>query len=111
MNAFAPLAGAYEEAGIPIVAVAPEGGLELAKAHTLCDSDEARFPFPLLADPTMEVFRRYGAYDDFEQMALHGTYLISPSGSVIWQDIGADPFMEADFLLKEAKRQLGRLSK
>jgi hypothetical protein len=39
-------------------------------------------------------------------MGLHGTYLISPEGKVIWQDIGADPFMDAAFLLKEAKRQL-----
>ena len=108
LNAFAPMASSFEEAGIPILAIAPEQGLELAKAHSLCDGDEHRFPFPLLADPGMEIFRRYGAYDDFELMPLHGTFLISPDGKVIWQDIGADPFMEAEFLLEEAKRQLGR---
>ena len=91
-----------------ILAIAPEQGLELAKSHSLCDGDEHRFPFPLLADPGMEIFRRYGAYDDFELMPLHGTCLISPDGKVIWQDIGADAFMEAEFHLEEAKRQLGR---
>jgi len=108
LNAFAPHAEEFENAGISIVAVAPEEGLELAKAHALCEGDDAIFPFPLLADPAMQVFRSYGAYDDFEDMPIHGTFLISPEGKVIWQDIGADPFMEAEFLLKEAKRQLGR---
>jgi len=108
LNAFAPMTGEFEDAGIPIVAIAPEQGLELAKAHSLCEGEEAHFPFPLLADPSMEMFRRYGAYDDFEEMPLHGTFLISPAGKVIWQDIGADPFMGAEFLLEEAKRQLSR---
>ncbi|MGI9242595.1 MAG: peroxiredoxin family protein, partial [Verrucomicrobiales bacterium] len=108
LNAFAPVAGEFEEAGIPIVAIAPEQGLELAKAHSLCEGEATHFPFPLLADPAMESFRRYGAYDDFEEMPLHGTFLISPAGKVIWQDIGADPFMEAEFLLEEAGRQLSR---
>ncbi|MFT4547934.1 MAG: peroxiredoxin/tetratricopeptide (TPR) repeat protein [Verrucomicrobiales bacterium] len=106
LNAFAPMADEFEAAGIPIIAVAPEESLELVKTHALCDGDEPRFPFPLLSDPSMSVFRGYGAYDDFEEMGLHGTYLISPEGKVIWQDIGADPFMDAAFLLKEAKRQL-----
>ena len=108
LNAFAPQAGAFGGAGIPIVAVAPETGIELVKAHALCEGEATQFPFPLLADPEMEVFRRYGAYDDFEDMPLHGTFLISPDRKVIWQDIGADPFMDAEFLLEEAKRQLSR---
>ena len=83
LNAFAPEVKRFEEVGISMVAIAPEEGLELAKAHSLCESEPAHFPFPLLADPEMEVFRRYGAYDDFEGMGLHGTFLISPGGKVI----------------------------
>ena len=57
----------------------------------------------------MGAFRTYGTYDDFEDMPLHGTFLINADKKVIWQDIGADPFMDAAFLLEEAKRQLARL--
>ena len=106
LNAFAPHADQFEKLGIPIVAIAPETGLELVKAHSLCESEPAHFPFPLLADPAMKAFRTYRAYDDFEDMPLHGTFLIDAQKKVIWQDIGADPFMEAEFLIDEAKRLL-----
>jgi len=37
---------------------------------------------------------------------LHGTFLIDAAGLIRWQDISFDPFMNTDFLLKEAKRLL-----
>jgi len=52
------------------------------------------------------VFKAYRCYDDFENQTLHGTFLINPEGLVLWQDISYEPFMEAEFLLKEAKRLL-----
>ena len=36
----------------------------------------------MLADPELTVFRSYRAYDDFERIALHGTFLIDPAGLV-----------------------------
>ena len=54
----------------------------------------------------MHVFRQWGTYDDFEKAPIHGTFLISPSGKVLWQDTGADPFMDCDFVVKEGKRLL-----
>ena len=59
-----------------------------------------------MADPKLEVFRKYRAFDDFEQQALHGTFLIDARGLVLWQDISYEPFMDAEFLLKEAPRLL-----
>jgi hypothetical protein len=37
---------------------------------------------------------------------LHGTFVIDAHGRVVWQDISHEPFMDVDFLLKEAVRQL-----
>ena len=68
------------------------------------DGDE--FPFTLLADPDCKTFREYNSYDDFEDQPLHGTFLITTDGRVLWQDISADPFMDTSFLLKEAPRLL-----
>ena len=64
------------------------------------------FPFPLLADAEMNVFRTYRCYDDFEKAALHGTFVVDRNGLVRWQDISFEPFMDMDFLLKESVRLL-----
>ena len=71
------------------------------------DPDDAGYPFPVLADAEMEHFRRYRAYDDFEDMPLHGTFLVDGQGRVRWQDVSYEPFMEWEFLLEESQRLLG----
>ena len=63
-------------------------------------------PFPLLAGGDLDVFKKYRCFDDFENMTLHGTFLIDAQGYVRWQDISYDPFMDPDFVLNEAKRLL-----
>ena len=35
---------------------------------------------PILADPKLELFKLYQAYDDFESQPLHGTFLIDAAG-------------------------------
>ena len=66
------------------------------------------FPFPLVSDAELNVFKRYRCYDDFEKQPLHGTFLIDGAGRIRWQDISYEPFMDPDFVLKEAKRLLGQ---
>ena len=61
-------------------------------------------PFPLLSDPKNETARRFKAYDDFEEMALHATILIDKRGRVHWSRTGGSPFTEFDFLIKEIER-------
>ena len=61
-------------------------------------------PFPLLSDPKNENARRFKAYDDFEEMALHATILIDKRGRVHWSRTGGSPFADFDFLLKEIER-------
>ena len=60
----------------------------------------------MVADPELAAFQSFRAYDDFEGIALHGTFLIDPEGFVRWQDVGFEPFMDTGFVLNESKRLL-----
>jgi peroxiredoxin len=105
LNAFAPVAAEFRAAGIDLVAIGTDTEEQLAKSQR-GDTGEDRFPFRIAADPGLDVFERYRCYDDFEKLALHGTFLIDGQGLVRWQDIGFEPFMDHAFVLKEAKRLL-----
>ncbi len=56
------------------------------------------FQLTLLSDPSFESARRYGSFDDFEEVELHSTVLINADGKVHWIRTGGAPFMEFDFL-------------
>jgi alkyl hydroperoxide reductase subunit AhpC len=86
-----------------MIAVSTESQELLQKGMSTYDQP---LSIPLLADPTHRVFRDFRCYDDFEQTPLHGTFVIDAHGRVVWQDISHEPFMDVDFLLKEAVRQL-----
>lgn len=105
LNLFAPVASEYKEAGISIVAVSTESVDGLKKTLEKSKTDDG-FPFPLVSNENLDVFKAYRAYDDFEKMPLHGTFLIDGNGLVRWQDISFEPFTETKFLLTEAKRLL-----
>ena len=51
-----------------------------------------------------KVARRYGAWDEFEEVPLHATYLIDRDGNVRWYRVSADPFRDLDFLKTELVR-------
>ena len=103
LKAFAPKAEEFRRQGIELVAISTESreALEIALKNY---SDKETFPFPLVADPEYKIFKAYRAFDDFEDQPLHGTYLIDSKGQVRWHDISYEPFMEPDFVLKEAAR-------
>ena len=105
LNVFAPVAKEFAAAGIKIVAVSTDAvdGLHRTFAKA---ADKSGFPFPILADPAHMAFKAYRAFDDFERSALHGTFLIDGEGLVRWQDIGFQPFRDANWLLAESKRLL-----
>ena len=63
-------------------------------------------PIRLLSNSELDVFKMYRAFDDFENQPLHGTFLIDGEGRIRWQDIGHEPFMDHEFVLKESKRLL-----
>ncbi|MCA9154118.1 MAG: redoxin domain-containing protein [Planctomycetales bacterium] len=106
LQAFAPMMQDFEEAGIAVVAISSDDREGLKRSRE--NYDKGDLPIPLVADPTLETFKAYRAYDDFEQTALHGTFLIDGQGKIRWQDISYEPFMEPKFVLKEAQRLLSQ---
>ena len=70
------------------------------------DENRRQRPFPLYSDPSGAAFGDYRSWDDFENLPLHGTFLIDGAGKLRWMDVGPEPFQEAGFLLEEAKRLL-----
>jgi len=107
LNLFAPEAQAYSEAGISIVAVSSDTADDLTKTYSLITSTPADdVPFPIIANPQLDVFKAYHCFDEFENTPLHGTFLVDGNGLVRWQNISAEPFREPKWLLTEAKRLL-----
>jgi peroxiredoxin len=101
LTAFLPRARDFAAAGIEVVAI----GTDSSEALKGADAD-GKYPFTVLSDKDYSAFRACGAFDDFERIPLHATILVDQAGRVRWQDIGAEPFKDPDFLLNEAKRLL-----
>ena len=104
--AFSPAYDKYRAAGIEIVTIGNQP-LEELRASFGNNPNDTGYPFPVLSDAEMKHFRRYRAYDDFEDMPLHGTFLVDGAGHVRWQDVSYEPFMDWEFLLEESQRLLG----
>ena len=106
LSAFAPEVDSFKQAGIDLIAISTDnvGGLR----ETFQLNKDKPFPFPLLSDTSLKVFKQYRAFDDFENQPLHGTFLIDRGGLVRWQDISYEPFTKINFLLKESKRLLSQ---
>ena len=108
LHAFEPLAKEYEAAGITLLAISTDAPTDLSRATEAAQRQAGPFPFALASDAGLEAFRRYHCFDDFEKAPLHGTFLIDGQGRIRWQDIGAEPFTDAAFLLTESKRLLAQ---
>jgi peroxiredoxin len=106
LNAIAEQINDFKAAGLPVLAISTDTVADLAKSQDKYLAEDKAFPFPLIANPELSAFKAYGAHDDFENKALHGTFLIDPKGKILWSDIAADPFMKLDFLIKESQRLL-----
>lgn len=106
LNAFAARRAAFAGAGIEMVAVSTEARESVQAMITATPTAARQYSFPILADPKLTAFKAWGAYDDFERMALHGSFLIDAQGKVRWRDTGFEPFLKADFVLAEAARLL-----
>ncbi len=106
LNTFAPVQETFAAAGIEILAVSTDTPAGLRE--TLAGDEDVKNPFPfvLLSDHDLGIFKDYRAYDDFESMPLHGTYLIDEIGRIRWQEIGFEPFMHPEFILEESQRLL-----
>lgn len=102
---FSPMASAFTEAGLSIVAISSEP-LDILRGSLAKLGQNESIAFRLAADPQLGVFKAYRAFDDFENMPLHGTFLIDADGLIRWHDISYEPFTDPEFVLGEAKRLL-----
>ncbi|HUE15682.1 MAG TPA: peroxiredoxin family protein, partial [Planctomycetaceae bacterium] len=123
LEAFGKKSGDFSTAGLTVVAIStddqagikkslgdfgPRSKVQIPRPADASAPGGGDFPFLMLADPKSDVFRSYRAYDDFEQISLHGTFLIDANGFVRWQDVSFEPFLDTGFLLSEARRLLSR---
>ena len=107
LGTFAPETDRFKQAGIDLIAISTDD-VDGLRETVQQNKTGSPFPFPLVSDASLKVFKQYRAYDDFEQQPLHGTFLIDRQGLVRWQDISYEPFTEAEFLLRESKRLLAQ---
>jgi peroxiredoxin len=83
-----------------LVAVSPDSASDLKRLEAMAE----RYPFRQLSDTGGAAARKFNAYDEFEDLPLHGTYLINRRGEVWWFRSGSDPFTNVAFLKKEIPR-------
>ncbi|MEQ9409361.1 MAG: redoxin domain-containing protein [Fuerstiella sp.] len=105
LQKFAPKTEEFRKAGFEVVAISTDKQEIL---HLAYEDLEEEFPFPLVSDAELNTFKAYRCYDDFEAQPLHGTFVIDANGMIRWQDISYEPFMDPDFVLKEAVRLLAQ---
>ncbi len=104
LQTFAPWVSRFEEMGVNVIAISTDTVQDLDHDIAMYDGD---MPYDIhLADPDGVTFRRYRAWDDFENQPLHGTFLIDADGRIRWQDIGYEPFGDPKFLFGETRRVL-----
>jgi len=106
VQSFGTAAADFAKAGIDLVAISSDDAAGLKQS--IKNYQGGTIPFPLVSDATLETFKTYRCYDDFEQQPLHGTFFIDSAGLVRWQDISYEPFMDTKFLLGEAKRLMAQ---
>lgn len=92
----------WDRLGVEVLAVADEPTTSLT-AFLATEKGRA-LNFPLLSDPGRTVARAYGAHDTFEDLSLHGVYLLDRSGGVRWYRVSAQPFTDLAFLKGELER-------
>ena len=103
LQAFAPRVEDFEDAGIKMIAISTDDRKGLLQS---IEDFSGEMPIRLASDDKNKVFKKFRAFDDFEDKPLHGTFLIDGEGKIRWQDISYEPFMEHEFLLEEAQRLL-----
>jgi len=90
---------AIESRGAVILAASPDQPESLAKWM-----DDPRYPIALHHDPKSAAAKAFHAFDEFEDKPLHATILLDKQGRVWWYDVGSEPFMNFEFLIREMDR-------
>ena len=105
LQKFGPEKEKFAKAGFDLIAISSESPKDLKDGLAGYGKP---MPIRLVSNLELDVFKAWRVYDDFEQLPLHGTFIIDGAGMIRWQDISYEPFMDSDFVLKEAKRLLAQ---
>lgn len=95
----------FRELGATIVAISAD-----PSADTLARFKKyGAFRFPVLTDPGNVVAKEYGTYTpskkpNEEGELMHGTFVITPAGKIVWSNRGDSPFTDNRTLLIELHR-------
>ena len=103
LGKFSPAVDRFREAGIDVIGISTETPQSLAEGLKRYNHE---MRVPLASNASLDVFKSFRCFDDFEGLPLHGTIFVDGAGRIRWQDIGHEPFMDAEFVLREAKRLL-----
>lgn len=101
LESFAQKTREFADSGIALVAIGTDTPDQLKQA--LADYQDGRgFPFPLLSDAKLDVFKAYRSVG-FDDKPLHGTFLLDAQGRVRSRRISDQPFNDPALVLSEAK--------
>ncbi|MDB5037474.1 MAG: ahpC [Bacteriovoracaceae bacterium] len=103
INLFKTKAKEFENAQIDVKFISSASPEQVASDIDLMKDD---FHFQMISDQQADLFRAFGAYDDFEEKPLHGIFLLNSKKQMLIQEVSASAQMNLDQLLKESKRML-----
>jgi peroxiredoxin Q/BCP len=100
----------FRELGVRVVAISADSN-DLTRERF---KRYGAFGFPVLADPGNKVAAKYETYVPSAKAGqdgdiLHGTFVISRQGKIVWTNRGEGPFTENRTLLYEVARVEGRV--
>lgn len=97
----------FQELGLPMMAISTDSPEHTAEKY----KEYGKFNFPVLSDPDNVVASQYSTFfpatPEKGEDQLHGTFLISAEGQIVWANTGHQPFIDNKSLLFHLARMTG----
>lgn len=97
----------FQELGVPIIALSTDSPEHTAEKY----KEYGPFNFPVLSDPDNTAAGQYGTFipatAEKGEDQLHGTFLISADGKIVWANTGHQPFIDNKSLLFQMAEMTG----
>ncbi len=97
----------FHELGVHVVAVSADS-IELTRERY---KQYGAFKFPVLSDAGNKIAEKYETYTPATEALMHGTYVISRQGKIVWTNRGETPFTENRTLIHKVAEIEERLAK
>ena len=101
LDAFVPWRERFNIAGADLLAVSVDEPERVSETWAGPDrSLRQPYPFPILPDPSLGLFRGYRAWDEYGAGPIHATVVVDRAGRIRWQHRGTEPFRDAAAVLR-----------